>query len=418
MVDSKAPSKPTGRGRKNLKKNLPKGVVEKQIKDASGKVIETRWYVRVRYREGGKRHAAWRQCEKNRTDAKDVREQLEQEMKEHGTRSLLNNRQNFGALATYYEENYLVPAVYVDGRKVAGRRNVKNPTLQLKQLKELIGEQTRLRDIDYEFLRRLRLTMLQMPVVIERWVATEKKKRGVKVKTERPRSVIDVDRKLELLRHMLKVARRKKWIIVDPFADAEEPLVTRSDEKKRRRVMSFEEEDAILTHCVEPREHLRLVVIGLVDSMMRGSEFFKLRVGDLDFDPRKVTVQQMNTKTLTARAAPMSARFARELKDWFDNNDLSAGDRLFSFSGVRRAWATAKRLAGVTDLRLKDLRRTGATRLYRAGHPIAEISQLLGHTSIEMTYVYIGVDRDTTTRATELIDAMHERRESAETFVN
>ena len=412
-----------GRGKKDPNKNLPVGVVEREIKDDNGKVTGTRWYVRVRYREGGKRHAAWRECAKNATAAKEARKKLEQELEQHGTQSLQNNRRDFEALAKHYEDNYLVPALYVDGRKAGGRRNVKNPKLQLKQLRSLVGDKTRLRDIDYEFLRKLRLVMLREPVVIERWVPAEVisrgkriiKKRGQKVKFERPRSMTDVNRKLELLRHMLKVARSGlHWIHHDPFADALEPLITRSDEKKRRRVMSFDEEESILVHCVEPRSHLRLVVIGLVDSLMRGTEFFKLRVGDLDFDPRKVTVQQMNTKTLCERAAPMSARFSRELKAWFETHDLGSDDRVFPFTGVRKAWATAKRLAGVSDLRLKDLRRTGATRLYRAGHPIAEISQLLGHTSVEMTYVYIGVDRDTTSRAVELLDAIHRERETAE----
>jgi integrase len=420
-------SLPQARERKK-KRSLPVGVVARDGK----------WYVVVRYREGGKRHSAWRKCAKNPTDAKEVRAALKLELKQHGTRSLLHNRDTWQELADYYEENYLIEAEYVDGKKVAGRRSYKVAKYQLNTLRSLIPETQRLREMDYEFLRLLRLRLIKLPVKMMVWPDGKKpgKKSGIKKReVKRQRSMIDVNRHMELLRHMMKVARRRlRWINHDPFADADEPLVTRADEKKRRRVMSFEEEDAILTHAVGPRSHLRLVVIGLVDTLMRGGEFFKLRVRDLGFDPRTVSVQQLNTKTLTARSAPLSSRFARELKLWFESQNLGPDDHVFPFAGqvkkkdkkekkkaatprlgVRRAWATAKRLAGVSDLRLRDLRRTGATRLLRRGHPIEEISQILGHTGVNMTYDYIGVDKDTTGRAVEILDAMHSERESVET---
>src|SRR5258705_12338237 len=47
MVQKKAPQEPPSRGKKNRSKNLPDGVVEREIKDATGKVVERKWYVRV-----------------------------------------------------------------------------------------------------------------------------------------------------------------------------------------------------------------------------------------------------------------------------------------------------------------------------------------------------------------------------------
>jgi len=45
---------------------------------------------------------------------------------------------------------------------------------------------------------------------------------------------------------------------------------------------------------------------------------------------------------------------------------------------------------------------------------IEEISHILGQTTIEMTMVYIGIDRDTTSRATDALDAMHAKRDQLE----
>jgi integrase len=407
---------PATKARKKAKRKLPVGVVEK----------EGHWYVRARYREfpGGPRHAAWRECAKNATAAKEVRQTLKKELEENGPESLLHNRDTWGALADYYRDHVLIPAQYLSGKKVDGRRSWKVARYQLKTLRSLIPDSTKLRQMDYELCRQLRLRLINLPVTMQVWAPAKvfrrgkevEVKRGKKIETTRQRSMIDVNRHMEILRHMLKVARKRlRWIRHDPFADAPEPLVTRADEKKRRRVMSFDEEAALLMHCIDEREQVRIVMIGLVDSMMRPGEFFKQCGRDLAFELQQVTVQQMNTKTLSERTAPMTARYGRELKKWFETHDVGPDDRVFSFDSVRRSWSTLKRLAGVTDLRLKDLRRTGATRLLRAGHPMEEISHLLGHTSVDMTYAYIGIDKDTTGRAVAILDAMHEARENAET---
>src|SRR5262245_48472282 len=114
-------------GREKTRK-LPPGVVERN----------GRWYVRVRYREGDKRHAAWRECAKNPTDAKEKRKQLKAELERHGPASLQNAQQTFEALADYYRDNYLIEAKYVDGKKIAGRRNTRNPRYQLEQLRAAV----------------------------------------------------------------------------------------------------------------------------------------------------------------------------------------------------------------------------------------------------------------------------------------
>jgi hypothetical protein len=52
--------------------------------------------------------------------------------------------------------------------------------------------------------------------------------------------------------------------------------------------------------------------------------------------------------------------------------------------------------------------------MHRAGYPLGELSLLLGHTTIETTREYIGVDRDTTGRANELLDKIHEEQAARE----
>jgi len=398
MADPKSlPRKPKTKRRR---RKLPPNVFER----------DGNWYVKIRYRDDhGERHAAVRKCAKSPTDAREVREALQEELRQRGAESLRHSRHSLNELAKYYEDNYLIEAQYADDRKILGRRDVKGPKSKLKHLRTVIGDATQLRSMDYEFVRGVRIRLLKDPVVIEKWTKNEKGEK-VKLPFSRPRSIIDVDRKMQLLRHMMRVAKRKKWIVVDPFEEAPETLITPGDEKRRTRVMQPDEEERLLACCDEDRDYLRLLIIGLTYTLTRSeSEFFKLKVRDLDFAGGRVKVQQLNTKTLRARDAPLPQTFLEEAQAYIERHQLGPDDRLFPFSSVKRSWSTLKRAAGVEDLRIKDLRRTAATRLHRAGMPLGELSELLGHTTVEMTRRYIGVDKETTSRANELLDNLSRR---------
>jgi integrase len=116
------------------------------------------------------------------------------------------------------------------------------------------------------------------------------------------------------------------------------------------------------------------------------------------------------------RSIGVTDELAKEIDAWIKRHNLRDDDFMFPLKAIRiadnrergpkyydnerlqsprRAWGTAKRLAGVEKITLKDLRRTGATRLYYdAGVELLDISRLLGHKSIEMTKQYIGLDNE------------------------
>jgi integrase len=311
------------------------------------------------------------------------------------------------------------------------RRPLKGPNLGWRNL---IGDKTKLSAISGRRLAELKEDLFsKYPVRIVKWFPKDGKKRGEKRIVERKRSFTDVNLRLQVLRKMFTVARvdlrfdnGDPWMKRNPFQESSDPLIEVKKNLQRNRIMTFEEEALLRSVSDGPREHLALIVTGLVDTCMRSTEFFQLSVGD--WRAREIAVQQMTTKTLRARTVPASSRFIDLISRWIEDNELTNDDWLLTRRSVRKAdtrknkpgmtdhvascrtaWMTAKRLAGIRDLRLKDLRRTGATRLLRAGMPLAEISQILGHTDIKMTMVYIGVDHTSMDRAVGFLDKMHQQ---------
>src|SRR5215216_2728251 len=95
-------------------------------REKSGSVFEREkgiWYARMTFTdESGKRRYVKRRAE-NRSHARDLVKQLLREYEDYGEQALDGAQMNFNELADYYAKRYLIPAQYVEDRKVAGLRS-------------------------------------------------------------------------------------------------------------------------------------------------------------------------------------------------------------------------------------------------------------------------------------------------------
>src|SRR5262249_34974783 len=204
--------------------------------------------------------------------------QLRRELKDHGSRVVDADRMKFLELAQYYEEDILTPAKYQGDRKTSGLRSLKPVKLNLKTLIE-------------HFRNRLVKTIT--PADIGKYKAKRLDTdsiRGGKL------SIASVNRELELLRAIYSYAKREGWIIRSPFERAK-GLISKADERRRDRVLSFDEERRLLDACEGRREHLRAILICALDTALRRGEILKLRWSAVNFDARTITVIAMNSKT-------------------------------------------------------------------------------------------------------------------------
>jgi integrase len=351
------------------------------------------WWARVIYFDSqGKRREAVRRAV-NKSDAKEKRDELKRIHKDHGAQTLMSAKMTFDELADYFDKSYLIPAQYIDGRKVAGRRSLKPAKTFLGELKKHFGAK-RLQSIRFTDVERYKALRLAAPT-----------------RAGGQRSIASVNRELGMLRKMLNVAMREGWITKNPFSLGE-ALINVADERKRERIITREEEGLLLASCTGRRTHLCPIIICALDTGMRLGEILKLRWSDIDFENNLITVRAFNTKTMKERTVGMTPRLMRELSIIYEQSRRNPDDLTFGITdNVRKSFNAARKAAGLSDVRFHDLRHTAATRLVQAHLQLAEVGRVLGHTQPTTTYRYVNANVETARRAADALASFSETRD-------
>ncbi len=155
-----------------------------------------------------------------------------------------------------------------------------------------------------------------------------------------------------------------------------------------------------------------------IDSKLRSSDLLSLRVSDISSNFLVFSrVQYVQKKTGNNVQFEVTQRTQQTLSHWIKDQELKPTDYLFpsprkvnqplSYSYYRRiirSWALA--LGHNPDLYgTHSLRRTKATLIYQKTKNIRAIQLLLGHTKIENTIKYLGVELEDALRLSEEIES-------------
>jgi integrase len=173
---------------------------------------------------------------------------------------------------------------------------------------------------------------------------------------------------------------------------------------KEKRVLSYDEEEALIQAAAD---HLKSVLIVGFDVGLRISDLLALQWRQVDLDAQTITPQIAKSKKFQPiRMTPRVETALRAIPHRVGPVFLYSGATILS---VKKSFATAVEDAQIARATPHDMRRTFATRLYRAGRSLAEIQALLGHADIHTTMRYIGV---TAANLSEAIDALAADREA------
>jgi integrase len=208
------------------------------------------------------------------------------------------------------------------------------------------------------------------------------------------------NRCLILLRYALNLAVR--WEIPGVTANPTKDVPLFDDPNKKERYLSQEEAQR-LYEAVRQSDNpmLKFIVPMLILTGARKREVLDSKWEDFDLARRQWRIP--TTKAGRPRHVPLSDGVLRLLATTPHDDDCPWA---FANPKTRKpyvsffySWDTARKQAGLADVRIHDLRHSFASFLVNAGRSLYEVQKILGHTQVKTTQRYAHLSQDT------LIDA-------------
>jgi len=213
----------------------------------------------------------------------------------------------------------------------------------------------------------------------------------------KPRSATTVNRYLAAISHVFTVAWKEwNWIDHNPVLN-----VRRHKEPRGRvRFLDDQERQRLLEACKESKSiFLHPIVVLALSTGMRKGEILGLRWRDVDFDSKRIVIQE--TKNGERRAVPLVGAALQLIDNLKVNGRGSMDDFIFHSPGesakscsIRTAWEKAIGRAKIENFRFHDLRHSTASYLAMNGASLLEIADILGHKTLQMVKRYSHLSED------------------------
>jgi integrase len=213
------------------------------------------------------------------------------------------------------------------------------------------------------------------------------------------------NRSLILVRYAFNLALR--WEIpgvkVNPSKDV--PLFDDHDGKRERYLT--QEETQRLFDAVQQSDNpmLQFIIPMLILTGARKREVLGAKWEDFDLDRRQWRIP--TTKAGRPRYVPMSNGVLTLLANVPHDDQcpyVFANPKTKKpYCAVFNSWNTARKKAGLSEVRIHDLRHSFASFLVNAGRSIYEVQKILGHTQIKTTQRYAHLSQDTLLDAADAV---------------
>jgi integrase len=218
------------------------------------------------------------------------------------------------------------------------------------------------------------------------------------------------NRTVAVLSKMFSLAIRWGWRETNPCRGVE-----RNTEYKRRRYLKPDELERLteaLRH--EPSQQAVNAVRILLLTGARKGEVLSMRWADLDLDKGTWSKPASSTKQKEDHEVPLSAPVRQLLAEVSQQQGAGEtyvfpsgrGSRTGRFRGLEEAWPRICKRAGITNLRLHDLRHSFASQLASGGASLPLIGALLGHSTATTTHRYAHLFADPQRAAVEKVGAV------------
>jgi len=212
------------------------------------------------------------------------------------------------------------------------------------------------------------------------------------------------NRCLILLRYAMNLAVR--WEISGITKNPTKNVPLFEDPSKKERYLS-EEEAQTLCRAVQASVNpmFQYVIPMLILTGARKREVLDAKWTEFDLERRQWRVSI--TQAGKPRYVPLSdgvvqllSTLAHDNLTWVFPNPKTGKP----YVSIFYSWNTARKQAGLADVRIHDLRHSFASFLVNAGRSLHEVQRLLGHTQIKTTQRYAHLSHDTLLDATNSVN--------------
>jgi len=354
-----------------------------------------------------------------RADNVTAADQIAQEiLSEHSLRGrafLDGRKMTFQKLADWYKTEFVIAPIYSNNKKVAGMRSFESERNKIDRLCLIFGNML-IEEIDEFALRRFKLQRI---------------KANIKPAT--------INRDFETIRAMMRKALKQKWLkeMID-FTG----LIDKSLEERRTVTVSEEDFQRILEVAKKLNYAPRLyaLILALRDSGARPSELYPVNDYKTNyetdaqtfFEPirwRDIFDEEGNIKDITRlisyKGKIVEERFCvvtermkgafldlwnylkydRRSKNTIPTHKAELDNLIFPETSYKKSWQIVRDKTGLTDLRLRDLRRDWSSRLARHGFSDRLAQRGMGHKQMQQTFEYTEFNLAAAMQAKELLDS-------------
>ena len=241
-----------------------------------------------------------------------------------------------------------------------------------------------------------------LPVIGEEYMdaVTAERVTAVMSRAAQRLSAATVNRLLVLLRYMFNLAIRWHTVGVVHNPTATQKLKKLSNHRERF-LSAAETQQLIAAVNQSPNRLLKYIIPFLLLTGARKREVLDARWCDVDQERSFWRIPL--TKSGRERHVPLSAAALELLErvprrkhcDWIFANPKTQKP----YVSIFYSWDTARTAAGLSEVRVHDLRHSFASFLVNAGCSLYEVQKILGHSSVIMTQRYSHLSQDSLLRA-------------------
>jgi integrase len=189
--------------------------------------------------------------------------------------------------------------------------------------------------------------------------------------------------------------------------------ITRNQETKRKRYLKSDELERLTAALATYKDQQAADIVRmLLLTGARSGEVLGARWAQFDLTSGVWTKPGSTTKTKTEHIVPLSAPARQLLSELFAAKATNAEYVFPGHAGhgrrvdLKKPWVGICKAAGITGLRVHDLRHSYASLLVSAGLSLPVIGALLGHSQVQTTQRYSHLLDDPLRKATETVGAI------------